>query len=246
MSAFFTKKINNMLFSWFQNRIEPSIKSRLGGLSPAALGDEAVVLNQVFVKDGTGTITEVVKFTGANTHTGVETHTGAETHSGAEVFSNVLGVTTDAITERTAGAGTTIKSPVVSAGAATLAPTIAQSGSLIALAKADGLTVTLPAASSTNIGVRYKFVVAVSCTSVGYVINTTGTDVFLGAILGTIAAGTNLGLFASTVNKTITLDATTKGGLIGGWIEVTCVSGTQWSVTGVTLGSGTVITPFSN
>jgi len=217
-------------------RVTFAKKKVLGGISQGSLADDVTVVSQVILKDSTATqtVSSLTAFTAANTH------------SGAEVFSNVLGIKTDAITENTAGAGTTIKTPVVSAGAATLAPTIAQSGSLIALAKADGLTVTLPAASATNIGVRYKFIVAVSCTSVGYVINTTGTDVFLGAIYSTIAAGTNSGLFASTANKTITLDDTTKGGLIGGWIEVTCVSGTQWSVTGVTLGSGTVITPFSN
>lgn len=162
---------------------------------------------------------------------------------------STAGFVGDSILEKTAGAGTTIKTPVVSAGAATLAPTVLQSGSLIALAKADGLTVTLPAASAANIGVRYKFVVAVTCTSVGYVINTTGADVFLGGIYGTIANNSIAGdsLFSvSTVNKTITLDATTKCGLIGGWLEVTCVSGTQWSVTGFTLGTGAISTPFSN
>lgn len=158
-------------------------------------------------------------------------------------------LTTTTINEAATGTGVTVnyqRKGVVSAGSATLAPSLAQSGSLIALAKADGLTVTLPACSTANIGVTYKFIVAVTCTSVGYVINTTGSDVFLGAIFSTIAAGTNSVLAASTANKTITLDATTKGGLIGGWIDITCVSGTQWSVTGVTLGTGTIVTPFSN
>lgn len=175
--------------------------------------------------------------------------TGNNTHSGTETFSNATGVTADVISERTAGNGTTIKTHIISAGAATLAPTAAQSGSVIALAKADGITVTLPACSTTNIGIRYRFQVAISCTSVGYVINTTGTDVFLGGIYGTIANNSTAGdsLFAvSTANKTITLDATTKCGLIGGWVEVVCVSGTQWMVTGTTLGTGAIATPFSN
>jgi len=216
--------------------MKPSKKKILGGLSQGAAGDDAAVISQVVLKDSsaTQTVASTVAFTAANTHSGLES------------FSNTSGLKTDAITENTAGNGTTIKTHVISAGSATLALDATQSGSLIGLAKADGITVTLPAASATNIGLRYKFIVAVSCTSVGYVINTTGTDVFLGAIMGTIAAGTNLGLFASTANKTITLDATTKCGLIGGWVEVTCVSGTQWSVTGVTLGTGTVISPFSN
>ncbi|MFA7287651.1 MAG: hypothetical protein WC055_02110 [Melioribacteraceae bacterium] len=175
--------------------------------------------------------------------------TGDNTHTGTETFSNATGITTDIISERTAGNGTTIKTHIISAGSATLAPTAAQSGSVIALAKADGVTVTLPACSTTNIGIRYRFQVAVSCTSVGYVINTTGTDVFLGGIYGTIQAPgvVNDAFFGvSTANKTITLNATTTCGLIGGWVEVVCVSGTQWMVTGVTLGTGTIATPFSN
>ena len=222
------------------NAVAPSgaQKKRFIGALPATTADGLPTKSQVEEMIQEGITTDIsdnnIAFTGNNTHSGTET------------FSNAAGVTTDIISERTAGAGTAIKTPIISAGAATLAPTAAQSGSTIALAKADGLTVTLPAASATNIGIKYKFVVSVSCTSVGYVINTTGTDVFLGAVLCTIAAGTNVGFFASTANKKITLDATTKGGLIGGWVEVECVSGTQWQVTGVTLGSGTVETPFSN
>lgn len=157
------------------------------------------------------------------------------------------------INELVAGSGVTVTSvrkPIISAGAATLAPTIQQSGSIIALAKADGTTVTLPACSVANIGVTYKFQIAVSSTGgVFYVINTTGSDVFLGGIYGSIAApgAINDAFFGvSTANKRITLNATTTGGLIGGWVEVTCVSGTQWMVTGVTLGTGTIATPFSN
>jgi hypothetical protein len=183
--------------------------------------------------------------------------TGNNTHSGTETFSNAAGVTTDIITERTAGAGTGIKKPVLTVTAATLTsattPAISAttSGTTYALAKADGQTVTLPALSATNIGVTYKFVIKVSCTSVGYVINTTGTDVFIGGVWQTIAnpgagAANDFEFSTSTANKTMTLDATTKCGLIGGWVELTAISATQWHVSGVILGTGTVATPFSN
>ena len=79
--------------------------------------------------------------------------------------------------------------------------------------------------------------------------NTTGSNVFIGGIYGTIANpadAVDMEFSLSTVNKTITLDATTKCGLAGGWIEVVAVSATQWAVTGFTLGTGTIATPFSN
>lgn len=165
---------------------------------------------------------------------------------------NVVGtvVTTGSIVERVAGAGTAVKNPSGIITAATLAPTALTSNSYYALSKVDGLTVTLPALSATNIGLRYKFAIITSCTSVGYIFNTTGTNVFIGGVYGTIAGGSDAAadseLSVSSVNKTITLGATTTCGLAGGWIEVVAISATQWSVSGIVLGSGTIATPFSN
>lgn len=211
---------------------------RLKNVAAAVLGSDVVIKSQLDTAIGTTLEANNNDFTGTNTHSGTET------------FSNAAGVTTNIITERTAGAGTSIKTPVVLASAATLAPTATTSGTTYSLAKADGVTVTLPALSATNVGVKYKFVITVSCTSVGYVINTTGTDVFIGGLWQTIAnpgAGVNDFEFStSTANKTITLDATTKCGLIGGWVEFVAVSATQWHVSGVVLGTGTVASPFSN
>ncbi len=183
--------------------------------------------------------------------------TGTNTHSGTETFSNGNGVTTNVVTERTAGAGTSIKTPVLAVTGATLtsattpAITALTSGTTYTLSKVDGITVTLPACSATNVGLTYKFVIITSVTSVGYIINTTGSDVFVGGILGRIAdlqADPSADSFfgASTANKTITLSATTTCGLIGGHVIVTCVSATQWHVSGLTLGTGDIATPFSN
>ncbi len=185
-----------------------------------------------------------------NDFTGNNTFSGTNTHSGVETFSNALGVKTDAITEVTAGNGTTIKTHVLAVTGATLtsattpAISAATSGTTYTLSKVDGITVTLPACSATNIGLKYKFV-----TSVGYIINTAGSDVFVGGGWGSIANpadAVDMEFSASTANKTMTLSATTTGGLIGGWVELVCVSATQWHVSYVTLGTGTIATPFSN
>ncbi len=221
------KKVNS--------RTELIPADRLGGIHQAILGDEAVNKSQMDTAIGNaiGTTIEASN----NTFTGTNT------------FSNAAGVTTDIITERTSGNGTYMKVHAAIVTALTLAPTALTSGSTYALSKADGQTITLPALSAANIGITYKFKIITSCTSVGYVINTTGTDVFIGGIYGTIAApnATNDALFSvSTANKTMTFGATTTCGLLGGWIEVTAISATQWQVNGLVLGTGTIATPFSN
>lgn len=178
--------------------------------------------------------------------------TGNNTHSGTETFSNAAGVITNTITPRTSGAGTSLQAPVTP-WLLDLSPAITASGSVF-LANATTTTVantiTLPACSTAGIGTIFKVKVIKAVTAGGtYVVNTTGTDVFIGGVYGTIAVpnATNDAIFApSTVNKTLTLNATTTGGLIGGWLEFTMVSATQWSVSGVTLGTGVQATPFSN
>lgn len=213
----------------------------------AVNADEAVPRGQL--ESGTGgllTIGAVIAFTGANTHT------GAETHSGAEVFSNAAGVTTDTVTPRTSGAGTSLQAPVIN-WTLNSSPAVTQSGAVIyanAATTTVANTVTLPACATASIGTTFKIKVVKAVTAGGtYVINTTGTDVFLGGIYGTIANNSTAGdsLFAaSTANKTITLSATTQCGLIGGWIELTMISATQWSVSGMLLGTGSIASNFSN
>lgn len=184
-------------------------------------------------------------FTGANSYSGVQTYTGNNTHSGTETFSNAAGVTTDVITPRTSGAGTSIKSPAgIFTGAAVTAGSLLSNG-VYGLSKADGQTVALPALATVNIGHKIKFHILTDCTSVGYVISTgEAGDVFVGSLWCTIANpdaanDMELNIAATTVN-TLTLGATTACGLAGGWFEVTAISATQWAISGICLGSGTL------
>lgn len=216
------------------------------------------------VKPGTGT-GEVVTYeqlqtnainktdSGNNTYSGNETFTGTNTHSGIETFSNATGVTTDIVSERTAGNGTAVKTPVRVVSGATLtsattpAISAATSGTTYTFGAA-AITVTLPACSATNIGLKYRFVTTTIATA--QIINTTGTDVFLGGVFSTLSVvnATNDTFFGtSTANKTMTMNGTTTGGLPGSVITVECVSATQWLVTGFVVGaSGTQATLFSN
>jgi hypothetical protein len=110
--------------------------------------------------------------------------------------------------------------------------------------RAAGCTITLPASSGS--GLRFKVFVQTTITSNGLIINTAGSDVFVGGILvaktsdGTSFAGD------STANKTITLNGTTTGGIAGSVVELQDVYVGGWAVTGYAPGSGTIATPFSN
>ena len=185
--------------------------------------------------------------------TGDNTLTGANTYSGTNTFSNAAGVTTDIITERTAGNGTAIKAKVGVVSGSTLTsattPSISAttSGSIYTFAAA-AITVTLPACSAANVGLTYDFVTTTIATA--QIINTTGTDVFLGSVYSTLAvvnATNDTACGSSTANKTMTMNGTTTGGLPGSRIRVTCISATQWLVSGFVIGaSGTQTTLFSN
>lgn len=65
-------------------------KDRIGNVSPGINSDEAVTVGQTLILDGSGNISTIIPFTGANTHTGAETHSGNETHAGNETFSGTI------------------------------------------------------------------------------------------------------------------------------------------------------------
>jgi hypothetical protein len=123
--------------------------------------------------------------------------------------------------------------------------TAAQSGSLVVLNAAVGFTTTLPA---PVVGLVYEFDVLTSVTSSSLKVITSGTGIYLhGAVVMGEASG------AGTLNAvadgssivSIAMNGTTTGGLIGTVFTVTCVSLTEWAITGVVTGSGTLVTPFA-
>ena len=124
----------------------------------------------------------------------------------------------------------------------TLAVTSDYNGQIIPLSKVDGITVTLPAATGTMNS--YKFRIATAITSNAYVIQVANaTDTMIGHAA---VAATTGGVFSPTAaGDTMTMDSTTKGGLAGGFIEITDVASGKWLVNAALVGSGTAATPFS-
>ena len=136
--------------------------------------------------------------------------------------------------------GTGVNSTVT---AATLTVTKAlYNGQTINLSRAAGITVTLPAATGTN--ATYRFLVTTAVTSNSYKIQVANaTDVIQGTINVAGTTGTPFGSLPAS--DTITMNGSTQGGLVGSYVEITDIASGVFLVSGSSLGSGTVITPFS-
>lgn len=126
--------------------------------------------------------------------------------------------------------------------AATLEPY--QSGAIISLDNATGFTVTLPVA---QFGMRFTFVIYTAVTIGTVKIITADTSTFLyGSISIPVAAGTQTVFFADgSTHRSINLNGTTTGGLVGGRFVLEAFDTVSWMVSGVVKGSGTVATPFA-
>ena len=112
-----------------------------------------------------------------------------------------------------------------------------QSGSLVVLDKAAGLTVTLP---EPGRGLEYDFVVKTAITAAaGYYTISIG-DAATASIKGAVTSGASDGAAksqASSGASTVVL-GTVNGGAIGTRIKLICDNDGKWNVTGSAIGSG--------
>jgi len=133
---------------------------------------------------------------------------------------------------------------ILTANAATLAPTAVQSGSTIILSRLAGSTITLPA---PVVGLSFDFVVGIVNTSVAYKVITDASTTFLagGVYIDKALAITRYDADGSTI-RSINLNGTTTGGLtVGDYFRLKCITATQWSIEGTLSASGTLATPFA-
>ena len=132
--------------------------------------------------------------------------------------------------------------PVVNLTAATTA-TVTQSGSTMLFNSATGIVVTLPA---PTVGTTYDFVVGLTPSSGTHGIRTNAGSVFLkGAVYVAPSTGTLATFLADGSTATVMgMSGTTTGGIQGSHFRATCVSATNWEVTGNLVGSGGLATPF--
>lgn len=128
-----------------------------------------------------------------------------------------------------------------SATAATLTLTSANSGQIIPLNRAGGMTVTLPAASGSQ--AVYTLLVGTTFTSSGIVQVANATDTFNG--FASVGGGTAALFGTLPASDTITMNGSTTGGLAGSLITIRDIAAGKFIVTANLVGSGTPATPFS-
>ena len=115
------------------------------------------------------------------------------------------------------------------------------SGRPIALNKADGQTLTLPAA--TGSGAKFPFFVKTTVTSDLVIQVANATDIMQGSV---IVDGTGSTMFQTAADSdTVTMSGTTTGGVAGSQIELEDVAAGVWRVSGFLNGTGAEATPFS-
>lgn len=118
-------------------------------------------------------------------------------------------------------------------------------GKIINLARAAGITATLPAA--TGSGNVYRFWVSVAVTSNSNIIKVANaSDTMQGTLHTALAAGgAPFSETAGGTDDTITMNGTTTGGLIGSYVELVDQAANVWSVYGTLAGSGTLASSLS-
>lgn len=131
--------------------------------------------------------------------------------------------------------------------AATQLLTPSESGSVFLFDRAAGIVYTLPPAI---VGLKYKFWTTVTLTAAAYAIICQVGDFVLGSIMVAddgLAAESDTYFGNGTTHTGVSSNKTTTGGLLGGWMEVECLTTSIWMLKGVLQASSgaTVVTPLT-
>ena len=123
-----------------------------------------------------------------------------------------------------------------------------ESGSVIVMDSSDSITVRLP---TPAVGMSFDFVTSVSVTSSDthkIITKTIASEFLIGGIDSSstaVAEGGDSFVANGTTHVSATSNGSTTGGLVGQTFRFTAISATQWLVSGVLFGTGTLATPFA-
>ena len=147
-----------------------------------------------------------------------------------------------------------LKQNVVAVTDSTLAPTIAQSGSIFTINRAAGCVVTLPAATA---GLCYSFHLGTTVTSNNFTVDAASSaDVLQGAVIKIDKDNPN-SVTATNAGATLAIDCPaaadhqyvadgdTKGRFLGTKLDYVCITDALWYVTGIDFFNGSVATAFT-
>ena len=152
---------------------------------------------------------------------------------------------------------------VVDADASIALTVASHSGKIIHNDAAGAVTYTLPALNATadgassgpgsdidslnNIGATFTIVDSITKTGDLVVKVANANDIMNGSAI-IVDSDTNdntEGFVTTATSDTITLNGSTKGGVLHATITCTAISSTKWSVSVTTAGTGNIATPFS-
>jgi expansin (peptidoglycan-binding protein) len=129
--------------------------------------------------------------------------------------------------------------------ASTVSLTLDQSkhnNATVVMNKADGWTVSLPAA--TGSGFKVRVYVGTSITSSTGIIAANGTDILAGGVdVATDASG--LTIPTTATSDYITMNGGTTGGILGSYVDLQDVKTGAWLVGGFLVSTGAEATPFA-
>jgi hypothetical protein len=96
-----------------------------------------------------------------------------------------------------------------------------------------------------NIGATFHFYVETAATDMD--ILTDGTDKFKGAILIGVDDGAKKAFVPAASNDVITMNGSTKGGIVGSIVSFTAIDTATYLVhNSLLIGSGTIVTPYAD
>ena len=139
-----------------------------------------------------------------------------------------------------------ISGRLVNLTAATLTVSAAVHDSkIITVNKADGTTITLPAA--TGSGMKTRIFIGTTITSVGTIIKVANASDTMVGFMKILQDGgdTSLDIEVGGTNDTITLNGSTGGGIKGDMIELIDIATNLWYVDGKVSGTGAEATNLS-
>ena len=96
-----------------------------------------------------------------------------------------------------------------------------------------------------NIGATFHFYVETAATDMD--ILTDGTDKFKGGIMIAVDDGSKKAFIPGATNDVITMNGSTKGGIVGSVVSFTAIDTATYLVhSSLLLGSGTIVTPYAD
>lgn len=125
--------------------------------------------------------------------------------------------------------------------------TAAQTGTVFVLDRAAGITITLPPATTANIGVNYEFDVLTTASGGLYIIRAdSANDPYRGSLFGKVSSSADVVFNPDGTDYLMTFNGGDQGGRVGTHIRVYCYAANRWFVEGNIVGSpAPLVNPFT-